>query len=85
LGDVVLINATVGPNILRRKDVLIENATVKKDLIQTNSQIKNATLDNAMIGNHARFDNEITSVNIGDYSVLERLPIFFKRCLFIYF
>jgi hypothetical protein len=29
---------------------------------------------------------EITSVNIGDYSVLEmELPIFFRNCLQIYF
>jgi glucose-1-phosphate thymidylyltransferase len=33
--------------------------------------IKNANLDNAMIGNHASFDGNFTSISIGDYSVLE--------------
>lgn len=69
--DVVLINATVGPNVSLGKGCRVENATLKNSLIQTNSHIKNASLDNAMIGNHARFDGNFTSVNIGDYSVLE--------------
>jgi glucose-1-phosphate thymidylyltransferase len=33
--------------------------------------IKNAKLDNAMIGNHVNFDGNFTSISIGDYSVLE--------------
>ncbi|MBU0942553.1 MAG: nucleotidyltransferase [Bacteroidetes bacterium] len=69
--NVVLINATVGPNVSLGKGCRVENASIKNSLIQTNSFIKNATLDNAMIGNHARFDGQFTSVNIGDYSVLE--------------
>jgi len=40
-------------------------------LIQTHAHIKNANLDNAMIGNHANFDGNFTSISIGDYSVLE--------------
>ena len=69
--NVVLINSTVGPNVSLGKGCRVENASIKNSLIQTNSFIKNATLDNAMIGNHARFDGQFTSVNIGDYSVLE--------------
>lgn len=72
IGDnVVLRNATVGPNVSLGKGCVVENSTLKNSLIQTNSTIKNAVLDNAMIGNHARFDGNFTSINIGDYSVLE--------------
>jgi glucose-1-phosphate thymidylyltransferase len=39
--------------------------------VQTYSQIKNANLDNAMIGNHVVYDGKFTSISIGDYSVLE--------------
>jgi glucose-1-phosphate thymidylyltransferase len=28
-------------------------------------------LDNAMIGNHVKYDGKFTSISIGDYSVLE--------------
>jgi glucose-1-phosphate thymidylyltransferase len=69
--DVILINATVGPNVSLGKGCHVVNATIKNSLIQTHSHIKNASLDNAMIGNHASFDGNFTSVNIGDYSVLE--------------
>ncbi len=69
--NVVLVNATVGPNVSLGNGTTIQNSTVKNSLVQTNATIKNATLDNAMIGNHASFDGNFTSISIGDYSVLE--------------
>jgi acetyltransferase-like isoleucine patch superfamily enzyme len=69
--DVVLINATVGPNVSLGKGCHVIDSTIKNSLIQTHAHIKNANLDNAMIGNHASFDGNFTSISIGDYSVLE--------------
>lgn len=69
--NVVLINATVGPNVSLGDGCHVVNSTVKNSLVQTHSHIKNAVLDNAMIGNHASFDGNFTSISIGDYSVLE--------------
>lgn len=68
---VELINATVGPNVSLGNGCKVIDATIKNSLVQTNSVIKNASLDNAMIGNHASFDGKFTSISIGDYSVLE--------------
>ena len=69
--DVVLINATVGPNVSLGKGCHVIDSTIKNSLIQTHTHIKNANLDNAMIGNHVNFDGNFTSISIGDYSVLE--------------
>ncbi|HLP63365.1 sugar phosphate nucleotidyltransferase [Flavobacterium sp.] len=69
--DVVLINATVGPNVSLGKGCHVMDSTIKNSLIQTHAHIKNAHLDNAMIGNHVSFDGKFTSISIGDYSVLE--------------
>lgn len=69
--DVILINATVGPNVSLGKGCHVINSTIKNSLIQNHSHIKNASLDNAMIGSHASFDGNFTSISIGDYSVLE--------------
>jgi glucose-1-phosphate thymidylyltransferase len=69
--DVVLINATVGPNVSLGDGCHVQNSSIKNSLVQTHAHIKNAHLDNAMIGNHASFDGDFTSVSIGDYSVLE--------------
>lgn len=69
--NVVLVNTTVGPNVSLGDNCKVENATIKNSLIQTNSTIKNANLDNAMVGNHATYDGKHTSISIGDYSVLD--------------
>ena len=69
--DVVLINATVGPNVSLGKGCHVSDSTIKNSLIQTHAHIKNADLNNAMIGNHASFYGNFTSISIGDYSVLE--------------
>ncbi|MGC4040979.1 MAG: sugar phosphate nucleotidyltransferase [Flavobacterium sp.] len=69
--DVVLVNATVGPNVSLGKGTHVIDSTIKNSLIQTHAHIKNASLDNAMIGNHVNFDGNFTSISIGDYSTLE--------------
>ncbi|MFD0863082.1 sugar phosphate nucleotidyltransferase [Sungkyunkwania multivorans] len=72
IGDnVELKNTTIGPNVSLGNNSKVLDSTVKNSLIQTEVIIKNATLDNAMIGNHASFDGNFTSISIGDYSVLE--------------
>ena len=69
--DVVLVNATVGPNVSLGKGCHVIDSSIKNSLVQTHAHIKNANLDNAMIGNHVSFDGDFTSISIGDYSVLE--------------
>ena len=69
--NVVLTNATIGPNVSLGDGCHVIDSTIKNSLIQTHSHIKNAHLDNAMIGNHVSFDGKFTSISIGDYSVLE--------------
>ena len=69
--DVVLTNATIGPNVSLGKGCHVINSEIKNSLIQTHTHIKNAKLDNAMIGNHASYDGNFKSISIGDYSVLE--------------
>lgn len=69
--NVILINATVGPNVSLGDGCHVENAMIKNSLVQNHSHLKNAHLDNAMIGNHVSFDGDFTSISIGDYSVLE--------------
>lgn len=67
----VLRNTTVGPYVSIGKDCVIENSNVKNSLIQNETTIKNATLDEAMIGNKVSYNGKFTKISIGDYSVLE--------------
>jgi glucose-1-phosphate thymidylyltransferase len=69
--DVVVMNSTIGPNVSLGNGCHVIDSTIKNSLIQTHAHIKNASLDNAMIGNHAVFNGAFSSISIGDYSVLE--------------
>ena len=69
--NVILKNSTVGPYASIGEGTVIEDSTVKNSIIQNHSKIKNAHLDNAMIGNYATFDGKFTNVSIGDYSELK--------------
>lgn len=69
--NVVLKNTTVGPFVSIGSNTVLENCTVKNSLIQNNSELKNANLDNAMVGNHVRYNGNFETISIGDYSVLE--------------
>ena len=67
----VLRNTSVGPYVSIGKDCVIEDSSVKNSLIQNQTTIKNANLEEAMIGNYVTYDGGFTKISIGDYSVLE--------------
>ncbi len=69
--NVKLINTTIGPNVSIGNNCTLENTSVKNSLIQNHTSIKNANLDEAMIGNHVKYDGKFTKISIGDYSILE--------------
>jgi glucose-1-phosphate thymidylyltransferase len=69
--NVLLKNSTVGPYASVGEGTVIEDSTVQNSIIQTHSKIRNANLNNAMIGNYATFDGNFTNVSIGDYSELK--------------
>jgi len=66
--NVVLKNSKIGPFVSLGANSTVENSSIKNSLIQTNTSIKNANLNQAMIGNFAAFNGDYTSVSIGDYS-----------------
>jgi len=68
---VVVKNGSVGPNVSIGDGCTIEDSDIKNSLIQNQTIIKNANLDNAMVGNHVLYDGKYTTISIGDYSVLE--------------
>lgn len=69
--SVILKNSTVGPHVSIGAGTVIENCTISNSLIQQHSSIKNATLDQAMIGNHVKYDGDFKQISIGDYTVME--------------
>lgn len=69
--NVVLKNSTIGPNVSIGNNTTVENSIIKNSLIQTQSTIKNANLDEAMIGNHVTYNGAFTKISIGDYTQMD--------------
>ena len=69
--NAVLKNTTIGPYVAIGHDTVLDNVTIKNSLIQNNSIIKNAKLDEAMIGNNVSYNGEFTKISIGDYTIME--------------
>ncbi|MFK8060637.1 MAG: sugar phosphate nucleotidyltransferase, partial [Polaribacter sp.] len=68
--NVVLKNTKIGPYVSIGANSVVTDSTIVNSLIQDNVEIKNANLDNAMIGSHAKYNGKFTSVSIGDYTEL---------------
>ncbi len=69
--SVVLKNSTVGPFVSIGAGTVIEDSNITNSLIQKNTLIKNARLDEAMIGSNVTFDAHFTKISLGDYSSLD--------------
>jgi len=69
--NVVIKNSKVGPNVSIGANSVLENVTINNSLVQTNTEIKDADLSEAMIGNHVKYSGKFTKISIGDYSKLE--------------
>ena len=68
--NVVIKNSKVGPYVSIGENSTVSDSEITNSLIQTNTEISNAKLDKAMIGNHAKYNGSYTSVSIGDYTEL---------------
>jgi glucose-1-phosphate thymidylyltransferase len=65
---VQLNNCTVGPHVSIGNDTCIVNSTIKNTIIQNNSHIEDADLEDSMIGNHVQYKGGAKCISIGDYS-----------------
>jgi glucose-1-phosphate thymidylyltransferase len=68
--NVVLTDTKIGPYVSIGENSVVTNSTIVNSLIQTNVEILNANLNNAMIGNCAKYNAKYSSVSIGDYTEL---------------
>ena len=66
--NVQLINCTIGPYVSIGNDTCIINSTIKNTIIQNNTTIVDADLEDSMIGNHVEYKGGKKRISIGDYS-----------------
>jgi len=66
----VVRDSKIGPFVSIGANTRIEDSQVSHSLIQSDTLIRNASLKEAMIGNHVKYDGNFSSVSLGDYSEL---------------
>jgi len=66
--NVQLKNCTIGPHVSIGNDTCITNSTIKNTIIQNNTRITDADLEDSMIGNHVEYQGGKKRISIGDYS-----------------
>jgi len=66
--NVQIKNAVVGPHVSIGDGCKIENTVISDSIVQVNSEIKNAVINNAMIGSHVSYKGHASDLSLGDYS-----------------
>ena len=69
--NVRLKNSTVGPYVSIGDNCVVENSNISDSLIQNETTILNANLNQSMIGNKVHYDGKFTTVSLGDYTQLK--------------
>jgi len=68
--NVVLTNSVIGPYVSIGEGSSITDAVVSNTVIQTQSNIQNAVLQNSMIGNFVTLSGNKSSLSIGDFTIM---------------
>ena len=66
--NVQLNNSTIGPHVSIGNGTAIRNSTISNSIIQNETSIENARLEDSMIGNYVEYRGGKNRVSIGDYS-----------------
>jgi glucose-1-phosphate thymidylyltransferase len=68
--NVVIKNAIVGPYASIGEGCVIEKSVVENCIIQSNTKIKHAVINNAMLGSYVVYNGEQKDLSIGDYTTV---------------
>ena len=66
--NVQINNAVIGPYVSIGNNSKVENSVIINSIIQNESQVKDANLEDSMIGNFVEYNGTKSDISIGDYS-----------------
>jgi glucose-1-phosphate thymidylyltransferase len=66
--NVTIENSVVGPHVMVGKGTKITGSVVKNSIVRDHVTIKDAGLNNSLVGNHVHYKQHLHDVSIGDYS-----------------
>ena len=71
VGDGAIIeNSVVGPYVSVGENTRISDSRIKNSIIQKDSTIRNAMLENSMLGNFVTFEGSTNDLSLGDYNAI---------------
>jgi glucose-1-phosphate thymidylyltransferase len=68
--DAVIENSVVGPYVSVGKNSHIKDSRVSNSIIQTNTKISQAVLENSMLGNFVNFEARALDLSVGDFNTM---------------
>lgn len=68
--NVVIKNSVVGPYATIGDGCVVEKSVVENCIVQSNTKIKHAVINNAMLGSHVVYQGEQKDLSIGDYTTV---------------
>ncbi|MEO1624959.1 MAG: sugar phosphate nucleotidyltransferase [Bacteroidota bacterium] len=66
--NVLLRNTVVGPCVSIGNNSIVEHSVIVNSVVQDNTKISNALLENSMIGNLVEYKGKKSDISLGDYS-----------------
>lgn len=71
VGDEAIIeNSVVGPYVSVGKNSYIKDSRISNSIIQTNTRVSQAVLENSMLGNFVNFEARPLDLSVGDFNVM---------------
>lgn len=64
----VLESSVVGPHVSIGKNTVVTNSIVKNSIVRDHSQLKDAGIDNSLVGNYVHYQGRLKDLSMGDYT-----------------
>jgi glucose-1-phosphate thymidylyltransferase len=68
--EVVIENSVVGPYVSIGRNSQIKDSRISNSIIQTNSKVSQAVLENSMLGNFVNFEAKPLDLSVGDFNII---------------
>lgn len=68
--NVEITSSIIGPYVSIGENCIVSHSIITDTIVQTNSKIKNANIDNSMIGSFVEYKGDINELSIGDFTTI---------------
>lgn len=66
--NVSLNSSIVGPYVSIGEGSVVDNAIIKKSILLNKTEVRNANINNSMLGNNVHYSGQVFDLNIGDFT-----------------